>query len=111
MKFKIQKPTVVDVLPRHIHKWYHSHVDTIWPEGTFKSTRDKTSRDKSYIICCLFFSDVKEKGPQEVKEKKKEQGKGEERKEKEGEKTTEKPKSTGASSYSYKVNSKKFKNI
>jgi hypothetical protein len=49
------------------------------------------------------FSDVKEKGPQEAKEKKKEQGKGEERKEKEGEKTTEKPKSTGASSYSYKV--------
>jgi hypothetical protein len=84
-------------------QWYHSYTDPIWPDSTFKSTRGKTRRDESYIICCPIFSDVKEKGPQEAKEKKKEQGKGEERKEKEGEKTTEKPKSTGASSYSYKV--------
>ena len=37
MKFKNEKPIAVDVLFKAI-QWYHSHVDPIWPDSTFKTT-------------------------------------------------------------------------
>jgi hypothetical protein len=38
-KFKNQKPKRLMSFSRLI-QWYHSHVDPIWPDGTFKHWQD-----------------------------------------------------------------------
>jgi hypothetical protein len=36
-EIKKSKPIAVDVLFK-AYQWYHSHVDPIWPEGTFRGS-------------------------------------------------------------------------
>jgi hypothetical protein len=44
--------------PMPIH-WYHSHVDPIWPDGTFKEPKNRVQGANSARLCAeLVFVDL-----------------------------------------------------